>query len=167
MVLVPVRGIVGQFYVEFAFEVFIGRSSSDDALPHQKCEFELLMRLGKRASSSDRLTREANLLDVPEVGAATAAENSDVAELAPQLGVLPAERDRIAGVEIGGLIEFSVAARRGIGAQPAQALDPGLAGFERIREVRRMRAVEHVVGRRFAGLGVDLGNRLLQRLPRR
>jgi hypothetical protein len=29
-------GSVGQLYVEFAFEVFIARSSGDDALPHRE-----------------------------------------------------------------------------------------------------------------------------------
>ena len=76
------HGIVGWLYFEFAFGVFIQRSSDDDALSH-RCRF--IVRSGavlpEKASSSGSLTGKTNLLNVPEVGAATAAEHIEVGNL--------------------------------------------------------------------------------------
>ena len=58
-----------------------------------------------------------------------------------------------------------MAARRGIGPHAPHPLDPGLVLRECLLEVRRVRAVDHVVGRRGASRGVDRLDRLLQGLP--
>ena len=105
-------------------------------------------------------------LDVAVVGAAAAAEHVDLRVLLQQLAVFPAELDRIAGVELGRRVELRVAAPRGVGAEAADALDPGLVGVEHLGEVGRVGAVDHEVGRRAAGRLVDGDDRLLQRLRR-
>src|SRR5262249_54067444 len=60
---------------------------------------------------------ERDLLDIPVVGAAAAAEHAEVPKLAAQRAIAPAEIGRIANVEIGCRIELGVAARRCVRAQ--------------------------------------------------
>ena len=83
-----------------------------------------------------------------------------------QRGVALAEVARIALVELGRLVELRVAARRGVRAQAADPLQPRLAAREHVLEVRRVRAVDHVVRGPGAGLVVDLLDRVA-RAPRR
>src|SRR6185295_19201043 len=90
---------------------------------------------------------EANLLDVAMVGAAAAAQYGKARKLAPQAGIKPSQLGRIAGVEVFRLVEFGMAARRRIGADAAQPPGPRIAGCERILEVPRMRAIDHVISR--------------------
>ena len=54
----------------------------------------------------------------------------------------------------------------GVGAQPPDACHPRLVGGQRRGEVRRVRAVDHVVARVGGGRGVDGLDRRLQRRPR-
>jgi hypothetical protein len=79
---------VGQLYVEFAFEAFIGRSSIDDAFaaPGRSLAPDAAWS-DERASSSHRLAGKADLLDVTEVGAAATAKNGEVTKLALQVGI--------------------------------------------------------------------------------
>jgi hypothetical protein len=109
------------FCVEFAEESFIGRSWSD----------------ASAQVSRRRLASEADLLHVAKVGAATAAEHIEMAELASQIGVLTRKLRRIPDVEARHGFEFGVAAHRGIGANSPQSLDPRLAGKERAFKMRR------------------------------
>ena len=70
----------------------------------------------------------------------------------------------IAVVERGRGVQFGVAFGRGVGTEAGDAVDPGAAGVEHGREMRRVGAVHHVVGRRGAGGGVDGRDRLAERL---
>src|SRR5262245_33594317 len=74
----------------------------------------------------DRHAGERDLLDMPVVGAAAAAEHAEMPELPAQRAIAPAKIGRIAGVEIGRGIELGVAARRCVRTQAAQARGPGL-----------------------------------------
>ena len=57
---------------------------------------------------------------MPVIGAATTAHDIEAgAERPTQIGVAAAEIDRIAGIEIGRIVEFGVTARLCIGAQSA------------------------------------------------
>ena len=84
-----------------------------------------------------------------------------------QVAVMRPELGRIADVEIGRSVEFGMAALRRIGADAAQARDPRLAALECAREMRRVRAIEHEIGRCVRRLAIDLFDRVLQRLPAR
>src|SRR5688572_6138091 len=64
-------------------------------------------------------------LDVPEVGAAAAAEHGHVRIALQQVGILLAELQRIARIELGRGVEFRMAAAGGIGADALDALHPG------------------------------------------
>src|SRR5690349_18880430 len=88
-------------------------------------------------------------------------------ELTAERRGFDAERRGVADVERRALVELGVALRRGIAAQAAQPLEPGTAFRERSGKMRRMRAIEHVVGGRLARGGVDLGDRLTERLAGR
>ena len=88
-----------------------------------------------------------DLGDVPVVGAAAAAEHIHPRQPLPERRVAGAEVGRIAVVELRRLVELGVAHGRGVRAQAADPLDPGLAGREHRVEVGRVGAVEHhVVG---------------------
>src|SRR5689334_5423531 len=99
------------------------------------------------------------------IGAAAAAEHIHVPEARTQVAVMPPELAWIANVEIRRGIELGVAARRRIGANAAQARDPRLAAFQRAREMRRVRAIEHVIGRRVARFAIGLLDGVTERLP--
>ena len=107
------------------------------------------------------------LRDVADVGAAATAEDREVRQRAAQRDVARREVGGIAVVEILGLVELGVAEHGGVRAQTADPLAPGARLRDRPREVRRVRAIDHVVERRPVGLGVDLLDRGAQRLPAR
>ena len=73
--------------------------------------------------------------------------------------VVAAELLRIAGIELGCRIELRVAAPRSVGTHAAQPRASLAEGAEHALEVRRVGAVDHVVGRRGAPargrIGVD------------
>ena len=81
-----------------------------------------------------------------------------------RLDVLPGQLGRVAGVELGGLVELGVAHRGGVGPDAPDPLRPGLRRVEHGGEVGRVGAVDHVVGGEAAGGGVDGGDGLAQRL---
>ena len=101
------------------------------------------------------------------IGPAAAADDRDAREARPQSGVVLAELGRIAVVQLVGLVELGVALRRGVRAQAADPLDPRLADLDRVREMRGVRAVDHEVGGGAVRLGVDLLDRITQRLAAR
>ena len=88
----------------------------------------------------------------------------DGAQERAQRAVLGAERRGVALVELLGLVELGVALGRRVGAQAADALAPGAVLVEHAGEVRRVRAVDHEVGDRAVGLGVDALDGVAQRL---
>ena len=94
-----------------------------------------------------------------------------MSELPAQVAITPAEIGGITNVEIGRGIELRMAACRSVRPQSAQARDPGsalcLAFAQCVGEMRRMRAIEHVVGRRAAGFAIGLLDRVADRLPAR
>jgi hypothetical protein len=63
--------------------------------------------------------------------------------------------------------KLGVAELRRVRAQPGDPLQPVAAVREHLLEVRRVRAVDHVVGHRPARLGVDLADRVAERLAAR
>jgi hypothetical protein len=75
-----------------------------------------------------RLAGERNLPDMTMIGAAASAKHSGVGQQATKLGVFAAKLHGVAVIEIGGLVELGMAAPRGVGADPADALDPALSG---------------------------------------
>ena len=85
----------------------------------------------------------------------------------PQTGVPGGEVGRIALVEFGGLVEFGVALRRRVRTQSDEPLQPCSVNFEGVREMRRVRTVDHEVGGAGICFGVHLLDRLTQRLSRR
>ena len=101
------------------------------------------------------------------IGAAAAAEHSEVSELPAQVAITPAEIGGITNVEIGRCIELRMAARRSVRPQSAQTRNPRLASAQCVGEMRRMRAIEHVVGRRVVGFAIGLLDRVADRLPAR
>lgn len=85
------------------------------------------------------------------VGAAAAAQYREPWHLPSQRPVLLAELARIAGVEFGCRIQFSMAAPGGIGAQSARTFAPGSAARRQFAQVRR-----RLLGRR-AGMPIGDG----------
>ena len=78
--------------------------------------------------------------------------------------VLAAQLHGVAGVQVRRLVELGVAALRRVGADAADAAEPGALARKRGSEMRRVRTVDHVVGRRTLRRLVHLGDRLLQAL---
>src|SRR5262245_7667553 len=96
----------------------------------------------------------ADALHMAVVCAAAAAKHIDMRKATHEVGVLGAELLRVADVELRCVVEFCVAAARGIGANSAQACEPGAVPIQDMIEMRRMSAVDHVVGRPFVRRGV-------------
>ena len=78
--------------------------------------------------------------------------------------VLAAQLHGVAGVQVRRLVELGVAALRRVGADAADAAEPGALARKRGSEMSRVRTVDHVVGRRTLRRLVHLGDRLLQAL---
>src|SRR3982751_5000993 len=98
------------------------------------------------------------------VGAAAAAEDTQVGEPRREGAVFASELLRVAAVELGVGVEFLVAAARGVGANAADALQPGALVAQLGLEMAGMGAVDHhVLGGRI-GLRVDSFDRLPKRL---
>ena len=110
---------------------------------------------GARAVADSALPRLGDLPDVAVIGATAATEHVELGSSpsAPRNG---RRGRRVAVVELGGLVELRVALRGRVGAQAADPLPPAAARLEHAVEVRRVGAVDHVVGGRAAGLLVDL-----------
>src|SRR5215218_3631031 len=100
--------------------------------------------------------------DVAVVGAAAAAEDAKARQALRKLAVLAAELLRVAIVELLRLVELGMAHSRGIGPDAADPVAPGIVAVDDVGEVRGMRAVDHEVGGRPAGLAVGLLDRLPQ-----
>ena len=77
------------------------------------------------ALSARRQPGVGDARDVPDVGAAAAAEHDEVRQQLAQRDVARGEIGGIAVVELLGLVELGVAARRGVRAQAADPLAPG------------------------------------------
>ena len=75
-----------------------------------------------------------------------------------------AELLRIAFIEIGRLVQLLVAALGRIGAQPGNALPPRSICTEHDAEMRRVGAIDHVIGRCIARGAVNLFDRVLEAL---
>src|SRR5262245_11467965 len=108
---------------------------------------------GPRAASSSRRTRpprrdrlqtcsdgwqtagRADRLEMAVVGAATATQDAHVRMPRQQRAVLARKLAGVACVEIGGLVELGVASPRSVGAQAANALDPGSLRLEHAGKV--------------------------------
>lgn len=101
------------------------------------------------------------------VGTAAAAQHPDRRKLRLQLCVEGAEFLRTPRVELARLVQFGVAHARRVGADAAEAAQRGAAGLARRAEVRRVGAVDHEVGGAGGGLGIDIFDRLPQRLAAR
>ena len=103
---------------------------------------------------------------VAHVGAAAAAPDVDPGHAAAELEVLGGELRRVAVVERLSTFELLVAQPRGVAADAPDAPRPGRV-VEQMEEVIGMRAVDHeVLGGPRSG-GVDLLDRLAQRLAAR
>src|SRR5262245_37845753 len=98
----------------------------------------------------------ANRLEMAMVRAAAAAEHRELRMLRPQRPVLRAKLAGISGIEVRGLVELGMAAPRGVGAQAADALDPGRLRREHARKMLRVCAVDHVVAGRSPRRIIDL-----------
>jgi hypothetical protein len=72
------------------------------------------------------------LIDVADVGAAASTDDDEAGEAVAEIGVLPAELDRVAGAELLGVVELLVAHARGIGADQSDAFHPSVARGERV-----------------------------------
>jgi hypothetical protein len=101
------------------------------------------------------------------VGAAAPTEHRDRAQHLGELTVPGGELCGIAGVERLGLVELRMALRGGVRADAADAVDPRRVLLEDVGEMGRVRAVDHVVVRPAAGGGVDLSDRVGERLAAR
>ncbi len=97
-------------------------------------------------------------VDVAVVGAAAAAIDPQMRQAFGQSAVKRAELGRVAVVQCLGGVQLGMAEAGGVGAETADTLYP--IGFRRQRlgEVVGMGAVDHVIGRGVAGLGVSLGD---------
>ena len=84
-----------------------------------------------------------------------------------QRGVALRQVGGIALVELLRLVQLGVALRRRVRAQAADPPHPRLAAGDRVLEVRRVGAVDHVVGGRAVGRVVDLLDRAAERLAAR
>src|SRR3546814_9146708 len=128
-----------------------------------------MIRRPPRSTRTDTLFPYTTLfradgLDVAVVGAAAAAQDVDLGQATAQRAILLPEFGGIAVVERLRCVELRMAELRGVGAQAPDALHPALARLQRIFEVGRMRAVDHVVGRAPAGRRVHRGNGIFQGL---
>lgn len=82
------------------------------------------------------------------VGAAAAAEKGQVGEGAAQVAALAAEFSGVARVELGAVIELGMTEAGGVGAQAADALEPGTAVIPSPAQMPWMGAIDHVGGGR-------------------
>src|SRR5262249_6104567 len=120
---------------------------------------------GDRRHSS--LAGNGDLLDVAMIRPTTAPQHIDPRVVTPQVCVLASQLQGISGVEIGRLIEFGVAAPRGVCTNATDAFDPLTFAGERAVEVRRVCAVYHVVCGAASSLRIDFLDGLVQRLSGR
>ena len=95
------------------------------------------------------------------IGPAATAEHIDVREAPQQLGVLLAELGRVAGVQLSGVVDLCMAAARRICAYAAQTGQP-VTALQSIGEMRRVGAIEHVVGGSLFRPGVNRIDCVLQ-----
>jgi hypothetical protein len=90
----------------------------------------------------------ANRADVTVISATATTENGELREILPKLRVAGREFQRITGVELRARIKFSMTLPRRICAESANALHPRTATLHLLREVSRVRTVDHVIRRR-------------------
>ncbi len=115
----------------------------------------------------DRLTGEADRLDMAEIGATATAHHIQARASTPERRKLAAKFNRVAVIEIGRVVELGMAAPRRVGPQPFDPPRPVLARPEKTFEMSRMGAVDHVVSRQHRGRPVDGLDRLPKTLPAR
>jgi hypothetical protein len=108
-----------------------------------------------------------NRVHMALVGAAAPSEHGHVAQSRAERDVARGQRLGVSRVELDGLVELRVAPRGRVRAQARDPVLPGAATGQDAGEVRRVRAVDHVVGGGGERLGVDLLDRLAERLPAR
>jgi len=100
------------------------------------------------------------------VGAAAASQDRQPRQPLADGEVTTGKLDRVARVELLRLVELGMALRRCVRAYAPQSL-PRTILVEHGHEVRRVGAVDHVVGDHTAGLVIDLVDRLGKRLAAR
>src|SRR5690606_2171217 len=77
-------------------------------------------RSGLRRSKGKPAAGPPDLLDVPVIGAATPSQHVEPGKATAQADVVVPELDRVAGVQIRGLVQLRVAAFRGVGPETAE-----------------------------------------------
>ena len=92
---------------------------------------------------------------MPMAGAAAPSHDCEVRQPRLQLAVVASEGDWISRIQLVGLIELGMALLRRVGAETADAATPVTVLVEHMREVRGVSSVDHEVGDRPFGLGVD------------
>src|SRR3546814_1158237 len=95
--------------------------------------------LGQQALAGDSL-------DVPVIGPATAAKDLYLGMASTQCPIAQREVAGVAGIQRGHRVEFGMAAARCIRPDAPDARHPIRLLIQRRREMRRMCAVDHVIG---------------------
>jgi len=106
----------------------------------------------------------ADLFHVAFVRAATATQYVQLRQFVLEIDIAIRQVFRIALVEFLGFIQLSVGFRRRVGAQTADSIGPRFITGQDLLEVRRVGAINHVVGRSTIGCGVDLFDRITEQL---
>ena len=105
------------------------RTSNRAEVSDQRCSDRVALTPHRLRDTSGRHRHagEADLLDVPVVGAAAAAEHVELRKRARRSRYCRPSSTGSPMSRSGACVEFGMAALRGIGAQAAHALHPGLA----------------------------------------
>jgi hypothetical protein len=98
------------------------------------------------------------------ISAATSTEDIKLGQARLQIGIVPAQFIRAAGVQLCGFIQFGMAFGRCIGPDGTQAFQPERVSGQCIFKMGGMGAVDHVVGRPAVGNPVHCGDGLSQGL---
>jgi hypothetical protein len=103
---------------------------------------------------------------VAVIGATATAEHCEARQQPQQVAVLVAQFARVAGIQLFAFVELRVAAARRVGAQATDTLAPLTVVLEDVLEVRRMRAVDRVVGGLAVRLTIGAGDGVSQPFTR-
>ena len=101
--------------------------------------------------------RRDQSLDVPHVRTAASADDAQLGEPPCHVGAKRAELLRVAVIELGGFVQFGMAATRGVWPDHANPVQP--ARWQLRAEMLGMGAVDPVVANIAASRGLDLAER--------
>lgn len=109
----------------------------------------------------------AHCRDMPVIGSAASTNDVDRPKAPDNLQDLGGKFIGIPGVQFLGIIQFFMAHLRGVWPQAPDPARPGGVTIQCIGEMRRVRAIDHIIGWTAVGRLIDFANSLAQALPGR